>query len=80
MGIFPHRDDLKTTDRSRLLLWPIFIFLYENVKIKMGNKGWLRTGGAHLAAERSKEERSGAKWRGRGLGRRNNINRKILLC
>ena len=28
-------------------------------------------GGAHLAAERSEEERSGAKWRGRGLGQRN---------
>ena len=28
--------------------------------------------GAHLAAERSEEERSGAKWRGRGLGQRNN--------
>ena len=27
--------------------------------------------GAHLAAERSEEERSGAKWRGRGLGQRN---------
>ena len=27
-------------------------------------------GGAHLAAERSEEERSGAKWRGRGLGQR----------
>ena len=31
----------------------------------------LRQGGAHLAAERSEEERSGAKWRGRGLGQRN---------
>ena len=31
----------------------------------------LRTGGAHLAAERSEAERSGAKWRGRGLGQRN---------
>ena len=28
----------------------------------------LRGGGAHLAAERSEEERSGAKWRGCGLG------------
>ena len=28
--------------------------------------------GAHLASERSEEERSGAKWRGRGLGQRNN--------
>ena len=33
--------------------------------------GELRQGGAHLAAERSEEERSGAKWRGRGLGQRN---------
>ena len=31
----------------------------------------LRAGGAHLATERSEEERSGAKWRGRGRGRRN---------
>ena len=28
----------------------------------------LRQRRAHLAAERSEEERSGAKWRGRGLG------------
>ena len=33
--------------------------------------GFVALGGAHLAAERSEEERSGAKWRGRGLGRRN---------
>ena len=32
--------------------------------------------GAHLAAERSEVERSGAKWRGRGLGQRNN---KLIL-
>ena len=31
----------------------------------------LRRRGARLAAERSEEERSGAKRRGRGLGRRN---------
>ena len=31
----------------------------------------LRQGGAHLASERSAEGRSGAKWRGRGRGRRN---------
>jgi hypothetical protein len=34
--------------------------------------------GAHLAAERSEEERSCAKWRGRGLGRRNTGFEKIL--
>ena len=33
--------------------------------------GELRQGGAHLADERSEVERSGAKPRGRGLGRRN---------
>ena len=33
----------------------------------------LRAGGAHLAAERSEEERSGAKRRGHGLGPRNTI-------
>ena len=35
--------------------------------------------GAHLAAERSEEERSGAKWRGRGLGQRN-INLLQSCC
>ena len=34
----------------------------------------LRQGGAHLAAERSEVERSGAKWRGRGHGQRNKKN------
>ena len=40
--------------------------------------GELRQGGAHLAAEHSEVERSGAKWRGRGRGRRN-INWWIVL-
>ena len=33
--------------------------------------GFVARSRAHLAAERSEEERSGAKWRGRGLGQRN---------
>jgi hypothetical protein len=32
---------------------------------------FVASGVAHLAAERSEEERSSAKWRGRGRGRRN---------
>ena len=43
----------------------------------------LRKRGARLAAERSEEERSGAKRRGRGLGQRNikkkNKNLSLLL-
>ena len=39
----------------------------------------LRQGGAHLATERSEVERSGAKWRGLGRGRRN-INIQQNQC
>ena len=35
-------------------------------------------GGAHLAAERSEWERSGAKWRGRGIGQRNFENSVLI--
>ena len=36
-------------------------------------------GGAYLVAERSEEERSGAKWRGRGLGQRNTKTKKLTF-
>ena len=47
-----------------------FIFFKKNIKFLIASflvymVAWR---GAHLAAERSEGERSGAKWRGRGLG------------
>ena len=61
------------TNSTSFSMMPVFmrfrfreVFFFERLL--------LRQRGAHFAAERSEEEHSGAKWRGRGLGQRNTKN------